>query len=213
MVFATSCTFAQKRDSTWSAVPSSAIKTSPYHLLNFYPTIQVSYEQRLFRRVTLQGEGGYVLDYGNDDESFEDRRGMKVKLEGRYSLRLSRGPRAYLLLVTGAIYEQGRLQRYAIVEECFDGDCSHSYVRRFPYGVEYSEHGVSLKAAVLWYVHLRFLVDLNAGLTLRNIDYDEPPLPEGAGRKVDWFSLNIPNEADRLIFSPNIGVRIGYRLK
>ena len=214
MFFASSCAFAQHRDSTWSAVPSSAIKVSPLHLFNFYPTIQVSFEQRLFPRVTLQGEGGYVLDYGDDEESFENKRGLKAKVEGRYYLgSLLDRERIYYLSLEPYM-NRVDFNRYAIVEECFDDGCSHPYVRRFPYQIEYRESGVSIKAGGLWYVGgPRFFVDLSAGLTLRIIDYDEPPLPPGAARRKDWFSLNIPNEADRLVMLPNAGLRIGYRLK
>jgi hypothetical protein len=213
IILATGCASAQTRDSIWSAVPSSAIKVSPFHLLNFYPTIQVSYEQRVFPRLTLQAEGGYVLDYGNDDESFENKRGLKVKLEGRYYLGFVVNRERIYYVALEPYMNRVNFNRYAIVEECFDGNCSHPYVRRFPYTIEYRESGVSAKAGALWYVQLRFFVDLSAGLTVRNIDYDEPPLPPRAGRKNEWFSLNIPNEADRLVLSPNLGLRIGYRFK
>ena len=205
---------AQERDSSWSAVPGSAIKASPLHLINFYPTIQVSYEQRILPRVTLQAEGGYVLDYGTDDESFENRRGFKARLEGRFYL----GPlvdRARIHYVSLEPYmNKVDFDRYAIVEECFDGDCSYPYVRRFPYTIEYREHGVSVKAGMVWYLYSNFFIDGNAGLTFRNIEYNKPELPPGAGHNDDsLLSLNIPNETSRLGFSPNLGVRIGYRFK
>jgi hypothetical protein len=213
MILASTCALAQVRDTTLSAVPGSAIKVSPLHLINFYPTVQVSYEQRIFPRFTLQAEGGYVMDYGNDEESFQNRRGMKLKLEGRYYLG-SVSTRANIHYVSMESYmNMVDFDRYGIVEECFDEGCNHPYVRRFPYKMEYMERGISLKAGVIWYVSSRFFVDGNGGLTLRNIDYHKPPLPARIGHKDDWSLIEIPNETDRLAVSPNMGVRIGYRFK
>lgn len=213
MILASTCALGQVRDTTVSAVPGSAIKVSPLHLINFYPTIEISFEQRIFPRLTLQAEGGYVLDYNDEEESFQNRRGMKLKLEGRFYLGRLRNEENIHYVSVESYMNRVDFDRYGIVEECFDEGCNHPYVRRFPYKMEYRERGISLKTGVIWYVSPRFFVDGNAGLTLRNIDYNKPPLPARVGHKDDWSLIKIPNETDRLAVSPNMGMRMGYRFR
>ena len=84
-VFICSFACAQEELSTAMLVPDKAIKVSPLHLLNFYPTIEVSYEQKVTGNVTAQVEAGYVIDYRSGwDREFLNKRGVKLKLEGRY---------------------------------------------------------------------------------------------------------------------------------
>src|SRR5687768_9130070 len=76
---------AQMPLSEESLVPDMAIKVSPLHLLNFYPTIDVAYEQRIRPRFTVQLGFGYVLDVAGDEyERYQNKNGFKLKLEGRH---------------------------------------------------------------------------------------------------------------------------------
>src|SRR5688500_12245551 len=133
-----------------AVVPHTAIKASPLHLLNFYPTVELSFEQRLLPRFTTQLEAGYVLNYGsNINRDFQDKRGVKLKLEGRYYFGpVSDAKKIYY----GAVEPYMNVinfDRSASEVECFDLECSHLYRRQYFDKIEYREHGVSLKIGLL----------------------------------------------------------------
>lgn len=206
---------AQPRHDSTSRVPFSVVKVSPYHLLNFYPTVELSYEQRIFPHITVQAEGGYVLDYGsNQDIKFQNKRGVKLKLEGRYYFDVT-AERATIFYSALEPYTNIiDFDRYGVVQECFDGACSHPYNREFDIEVNYRERGASVKIGALWFTGLGFLMDLSVGCTLRDIVYDQPPLPPGAviNDEPGFFRIR-PDEQDRQDLSPAVGIRIGYRLR
>ena len=58
---------------------------------------------------------------------------------------------------------------------------------------------------------MRLFLDLSAGLTLRHIRYDSRGAAPPAVERWDYFQ--IPNEANRVALGPNLGLRMGYRLK
>lgn len=194
-------------------IPIRALKVSPLHLLNFYPTIQLSVEQRIRPRFTLQAEAGYVLNYTNDDFSFQDKRGVKLKLEGRYYFGSASGRKRIYYSAIEPYANIINFDRDAEVTECFDLECNHLYTRRYDYRVTYREHGVSVKVGVLGYLGAHLFLDFSSGLTLRNICYDEPPLVRGFNEVDGGNIFQIPNEDDRIAISPNLGLRLGYRLR
>lgn len=214
LLFPCTLSLGQPRDSAGNGVPVHAIKVSPLHLLNFYPTIEVSYEKKIFRRFTLQAEGGYVLNYPDSaDELYQDKRGVKLKLEGRYYLgALTEREKIYYVAIEpyANVIDFDRL---GAVEECFDLECNHPYTRQISFKVKYREKGASLKAGMVWYVGSGFLLDVSAGFTLRDIIYEEPPLPDEVGYEREWALIRIPNEDDRVTAAPYLGFRFGYRLK
>lgn len=204
---------AQNGDSTLlRLIPRQAIKVSPLHLLNFYPTLEVSYEFRIARRMSLQLETGYVLTFPSEEnDTHRNKRGVKLKLEGRYFFPgVRRGEKIYY----GAIEPYMNVinfDRYEAIEECFDADCRNMYVRRYGYRMTYREQGVSLKVGMVWYLGSHFFVDYNAGLTLRIVDYDRPPLLPESPDRFGIFTIYIPDETDRTAIGPNMGLRFGYR--
>jgi hypothetical protein len=202
------------RDSLTMAmlVPQQAIKFSPMHLVNFYPTIEFSFEQKVATRTTLQIEAGYVLDYNNDwNEEFLDKRGVKGKLEGRYYF-FGRTDKRKIYYLAGEVYGNFiNFDRVSSREECFDVNCEHAFIRTVAYKMEYREHGFSFKIGLIKYVG-KFFFDFNSGWTIRDIEYREPVNFSG-GFTEDWTLWEIPNEDDRVTFSPNVGIRFGYRLR
>jgi hypothetical protein len=210
-VLANTACFGQARDSAdnkWLA-PSQVIKFSPLHLMNFYPTIELSYEHRLADRFTLQGEFGYVLDYENDtNKEFQDKRGFKAKIEPRYYLGYSE---KHMSFYTSAELYLNRINfdRETYVNGCIDQWCDFAFVQRTDYEMKYREHGVSLKLG--WIIHIhRFLIDLNSGWTVRVIEYSGQQ--ENFDDMIEFFDFG-PDETDRTQLSPNLGIRFGYRLE
>lgn len=193
-------------------VPHTAIKVSPLHLLNFYPTIEWSFEQRILPRFTTQVEAGYVLDYKtNTDRDFQDKRGVKLKLEGRYYFGSVSDRKKIYYAAAEPYMNVINFDRSSSAEECFDLECNHRYRRQYFEKVEYREHGVSLKIGLLRYVGAHTFFDLNSGFTIRNVHYREPARPRSFNEIEERNFLQIPNENDRIGFSPNLGLRFGYR--
>jgi hypothetical protein len=78
--------------------------------------------------------------------------------------------------------------------------------------VKYREHGVTVKAGVIRYLGANFFLDVNSGITWRNIHYYKPLFTREFNDEA-FFFLNIPNEENRTGFSPSLCARLGYRLK
>src|SRR5687767_14554290 len=84
LVSACCCAQDQDTDPTENLVPDMAIKFSPIHLINFYPTVQLAFEKKIRKKLTAQIDLGYILQNnklrGND---FGNMRGYKTKAEAR----------------------------------------------------------------------------------------------------------------------------------
>ena len=197
-----------------SLVPERAIKFSPFHLINFYPTIEISYEMRIRPLFTLQAEGGYVLNYRyNTDEEFQNKRGIKGKLEARNYLSGPPDRRKQFYLAAEVYLNAINFGRQDGEEECFDLECNHRFHRRYNYKMKYREEGFSFKVGFIRYWGPALFLDINSGVTLRNVRYKEPISLRPRGGDVFFAGPDIPNEEDRVTVSPNLGIRLGYRLK
>lgn len=196
-------------------VPSSVLKFSPLHLINFYPTLEFSYEFRLKGRVTMQAEGGWIVNYASAEQTdFLNKRGFKAKLEERFYLFYFDRHPGNMYLAAETYYNHVNFDREETVNDCFDNNCQSQFTRRVRYLMQYREYGESIKWGWVKYWS-RFVLDLNAGWTLRVIKYERAnPLP---GVPVDDFNdtwgFDIPNERDRTTIGPNLGIRVGYRFK
>lgn len=194
-------------------VPRHALKISPFHLFGFYPTLQLAYEVKIGSRATIQLEGGYVLNYQiNQDTQYQDKRGAKGKLELHYySLPSQRAKLIYY--VAGEFYYNAvNFDRLTTQQECFDIECNHTFTRQFTYKVMYREPGVGLKVGFIKYFD-DFFMDINSGWAIRFISYtDTFQGNDFINDNVSWF-FAIPNEEDRTILSPIVGIRLGYRLR
>jgi len=187
------------------------IKWSPFHVLNFYPTLQFAYELQWHPRFSLQGDIGYMLNLDNSDVQFIDKRGVKLKTEVRYYLEDN--SRALLHYFSAEPYQHIiNFDRRETKTECFDIECMIFYSKQYFYKVRYRESGFSLKYGIMR-ERRRIVFDINYGLTLRFVNYKKPDIPTGFNEfdNVSWFS--IPNERKRVTVGPALGLRIGYRIK
>lgn len=211
-LFFTSSVFAQDSILYSSLIPHHALKISPFHLFSFYPTIQLAYEIKVVERFSVQLESGYVLDYKmKEDPAYQDKRGVKAKLELHYYMLPSE--RANLIYYGAAeIYWNAvNFDRLTSQQECFDIDCNHIFTRQYTYKTMYREPGIGLKIGFVKYFS-DFFMDINSGWGVRFIDYTDPSVPAGLlDNGNDWRM--IPNEADRITLSPIVGIRFGYRLR
>jgi hypothetical protein len=213
LIFVTTVLYAQEELTVDMLVPDKAIKVSPLHLINFYPTFQVAYEQKILDRITAQLDVGVVVRYNtNQNAEFKDKRGIKGKLEARYYF-WGRTDKRKLYYVSAEGYMNViDFDRQDTRTECYDVECTNLFRRTYDYKVEYREQGFSVKAGMLKYFSRRIMFDINSGFTLRFVNYRKPNLiPEF--NEDTMFFLDIPNERKRVAFSPNLGVRFGYRLK
>ncbi|HEY0744331.1 MAG TPA: hypothetical protein VGD40_22845 [Chryseosolibacter sp.] len=192
-------------------VPQQAVKLSPLHLINFYPTIQMSFEQKVASHVTMQVEGGYVLNYNNDlDGDYFNKRGGKAKLEGRYYF-FGRTDKQKMYYVAGEVYYNFvNFNRNATQRECFDIECEHEFIRTITGKMAYREKGFTIKAGLFKYFG-KFFFDLSSGWTIRAVNYQE--LTNVLPADEEWQIWEIPNEEDRVVPGPYVGGRLGYRIR
>lgn len=191
--------------------PQHALKFSPLHLWGFYPTLQFAYEVSLTQRLGFQVDAGYVLNaYSNTNSDFQDKRGTKLKVEGRYYFEsLPNSPDGFYVSIEPYL-NLVNFDRTGSVNECFDGTCQNMFVRYFTSKVKYRENGVSCKVGYLIFFDENILLDINAGWSLRNIRYYGN---EGTtSDMIEFFSFE-PNEEDRVVLTPTLGIRVGYRFR
>ena len=196
-------------------VPDKAIKVSPLHLLNFYPTIEISYEQKLWPDITAQIEVGWVVPIRNyEDDDFLNKRGVKLKLEGRYYFWGRTDRRKVYYVAVEPYMNVINFDRQQNRTECFDMECNSLFIRSTLEKMEYREQGVSVKGGVIRYWFKNIFVDVNSGFTFRRIRYSDVAEEPGDGVFFeDGSFFDIPNEQDRIAIAPQLCARIAYRLK
>lgn len=192
--------------------PKHAFKISPVHLWGFYPTLQLAYEIGVSERVGLQFDAGYVVNYGRAvDSDYLNKRGTKLKMELRYYFESLPNSADGFYMSIEPYYSHIKFDRAGSSTECFDPLCQNLFTRYFNYEVTYREKGVSIKGGYVIFFDQHILLDINIGWSLRDIRYDEPP------NTIDTFQNNFfffgPNEEDRVILSPLVGIRVGYRFQ
>jgi hypothetical protein len=175
-------------------------------LVNFYPTVQLAYELRIGREWSLQFDGGVVIDNGNEDENFQDKRGYKLKLE----------PRRYFAFVKGglALYSSIELylnnvdfDRSSDEVQCFDPECKSRYRRTYFYTMNYREYGTAFKIGMVKHFG-SFLFDVSSGFGVRLIDYSAPKYVDFTKIAAKWYEA--PIIRDRTALTPIINFRLGY---
>ncbi len=208
--------FSYGQDSL-SRVPRQALKFSPLNLVGTFPTLDFSFEQRIYRQVTAQVGYGYVLNYSSfdDDNEITDRRGHKIRAEVRYYIT----QRTRVLPYTSAEYVRNYIRYDHMIESrgCFDPICSFTYQKRSDYPVKLNEEGVNIKFGFVTYIKHRVMIDINAGLRYRHLNYNESDLPLPSDRfdedEFDGFFPEPYTEEDRELLRLVIGVRFGYRFR
>lgn len=207
-IFLISSTILRAQDEDkFPLVPINAIKFSPLHLLNFYPTLELSYERHVLKNFTLQLEAGYVLNYRTFSPAYQNKRGVKLKLEPRYYFYQT--TRRVLYYVAFEFYQNIiNFDRETTELECFDVDCTNQFNRTYNYTVHYREYGGTFKVGFTLNLN-KIILDFNGGLSIRSISYDDP-FNTRRSRWTDAWTVG-PIEAKRVVPGPNLGIRLGYR--
>jgi len=188
----------------------SIIKVSPFHLVNFYPSVQLAYELQFPKNYSLQLDAGYVFDLEETSDMYKNKRGVKLKTELRYYIETKK--RARLLYVSFEPYANLiNFDRNEFKTECFDVECTVLFRREYNYLVRYRETGASFKLGIQMQ-RKRFLFDFNHGLMVRNINYKKPFIPAGIDDNIIRIWNIFPNEEKRIVLGPVVGIRAGYLL-
>ncbi len=192
--------------------PKHAVKWSPMHLWGFYPSMQLAYEVGISERIGIQVDAGYVLNFGgNLDEDYQNKRGVKLKTELRYYFEsLPKSSDGFYMSVE-PYWNQVKFDRSLTSEECFDPACQTRFLRYNTFGVRYKELGLSTKGGYLIFFDSNILMDVTVGWSLRSIDYQYPEGMENT--LMNTLNFFEPNEEDRIVLSPTIGLRVGYRFR
>lgn len=192
--------------------PRHALKISPLHLLGFYPTLQVAYEVGISDRIGFQIDAGLVVNYrGGTSTDYQNKRGTKLKAELRYYFEsLPQSPDGFYVSVEPYL-NRVNFDRSGTTTECFDPLCQSLYTRHFSFGVKYREYGVSAKGGYVIFFDQHVLLDVTIGWSLRDIQYDQPS--NTAEMVQNNFLFFGPNEEDRVVLSPLVGIRLGYRFR
>lgn len=196
--------------------PVMAVKWSSLHLIYFYPSLQVAFEHKVAKNITLQYDLGLVFNPpDNLNESYRKRRGFRGIAELRYYLP---SPPKVPFYAAGEFYSS-RInfdRSYTLGFDCLDGECL--YFRYDTYKVRNKQQGIGLKYGILlfpgWNKHRSFFFDFNAGVAFRSIRYHEVGKPRESnitffGNEKNAISFS-PDEDDRREFRPILGIRLGY---
>lgn len=211
--------FAQDSTRFDKLIPRHALKFAPLTLANFYPTIELSYELKVARRITAQVGYGYALARIDKsfDPKFQDKRGYKVKFEIRYYVLPSTRYNLSYYVSPGVYYNNIRFDRETSQQECYDLSCTNTFTRYYNYVVKYQERGFTLKFGFVKHFSKSIFMDVNGGWSFRFIDYDKPAIPPGINNFFGDDNIllfeNIPKEEDWFTLTPIIGFRVGYRFK
>jgi hypothetical protein len=191
--------------------PAHAIKWSPIHLLGFYPTVQLAYEASVGKKLSVQGDVGYVINYeGGTNTEYMNKRGVKLKAELRYYFESLPGSSDGFYASIEPYATLINFDRSITISECFDPNCQNMYLKNYTYKVEYRETGFSGKGGYVIYFDNDILLDISIGWSWRVVNYDQP---DNIRPTTSGFNFFGPNEQDRIAISPLVGVRVGYRLK
>lgn len=193
-------------------LPKHAIKIGPLHPLNFYPTLQIGYEYRLLPNLTSQIGLGYAIPYHDIRMDFQNKRGVKLRLESRYYIPATVDSRNAHYLSAQFYSNIINFDRETQRIECFDLDCTIQYSKWYEYKVKYREQGLALQYGIHWYKR-RVTFDLSIGVSLRHINYKEPTLPRGLNEIDEWAWFKIPNEENRTVIGPAGAFWIGYKIQ
>ncbi|GCC49997.1 hypothetical protein SanaruYs_02120 [Chryseotalea sanaruensis] len=191
--------------------PDHAIKWSPLHLWGFYPSLQFAYEKSLGKKLAVQADVGYVVNYGGGSNTeYMNKRGVKLKAELRYYFESLSSRDGFYMSIEPYITSIN-FDRSVTLTECFDPDCQNSFLRNYAYKVEYREMGISGKGGYMIYFDRRIFLDVSLGWSWRSVDYDQPStVPVSTTGGFNFFG---PNEEDRIVLSPLFGARLGYRFR
>lgn len=197
--------------------PRLALKWSPLHHIYFYPSFQVALEHRFLKKMTLQYDLGFIIDYpGSDSEDYIDKRGFRGIAELRYYIP---SPPKIPFYIAGEFYysriafDRSQVMGY----DCNSGNCD--YFEYVTYKVEHHHQGVGIKWGLLlfpgWNRNRSMFFDINAGMAIRSISYKDIDKPIAPGREFfdnDASTIFSPDEDDRIMPRVILGIRLGYKI-
>lgn len=198
-----------------NAIPVHAVKFSPWHLLNFYPTLQVAYEFRVLKNWTLQLDGGVVVNNAEtfaENKDITNKKGYKFKFEPRCYFDWGRQRRTAFYGATELYFNNVSFDHDYEQTECFDESCRDKYTRRYNYRGNYQEGGVAFKMGMLVYLFRNFMIDYSVGLGVRSINYTFPSYIHYEPEKF-FDEFRVPRLEDRVVATPIVNFRIGYRIR
>lgn len=196
--------------------PGLAVKWSLLHLFYFYPSVQFSLEQRLFRNFSIQYEGGWVIRSYQNPSDYEDKRGFRGAIELRYYIPSP--DKVPFYIAAEYYYHNIRFDRTETVGyNCTTGMCD--YYQSVTYPVNTEEMGPAFKFGMLmfpgWTHNRKFFFDINSGFAFRNIEYSYNARPSGVGTEYfddspDWRIFKPKEELTKRVRFV-LGVRFGFR--
>ncbi|MEQ8424663.1 MAG: hypothetical protein RIA63_08120 [Cyclobacteriaceae bacterium] len=188
-------------------------KYSPFHAINFYPSIQLAFEYRVHTTSSVQLDFGYVY-YNDNPNDFNNKNGLKVKLEYRYYLKKEEENNNHPYVSIEPYLNAVNFYREETEVECSDTDCQMQSLRSYRYLVQYREQGLSVKSGSVVSRWKNFVFDVNCGFTVRFVSYKPKTIEDlNTPRKILNGLFDFPNERNRIGFSPVIGLRIGCIIK
>lgn len=209
--------FAQDSIRFDKLIPRTALKFAPATLLNFYPTLEFSFEQKIVKRFSVQIGYGHVIKIDKSfDSEYQNKKGYKTNLEIHYYLMPSRKYNLVYYIASGGYINAVDFYRETSQQECYDLSCNHTFTRYYNYTVNYREHGFTLKFGFVKHFPKSIFIDVNGGWSFRYIDYDQPLIPPGMNNFVmdeSFLFGNIPIEDDWFTLTPLVGFRVGYRFR
>lgn len=216
LLFISAAAVAQDSDRYDQAVPHQAIKFSPGHLLiNYHPTVEFAYEQRIAHRWTIQGEYGQIVNLQGtyrenriEDAWDSDRKGFKAKLEARYYVYATHRARFVWYSAGELYYNNINYKKQMITYEYYDDAKDALYEKNYRQRVYHEEKGLSGKFGFLWNMG-PVLLDVNGGLCYRFIHYSKI-LPAFDLDDDSFFEFS-NDETSRDEAGLVLGVRVGYR--
>jgi hypothetical protein len=151
-----------------------------------------------------------VVDNGNEDEDFQDKRGYKLKIEPRHYFYFSRRGGLALYKTLELYMNNVDFDRSSDEALCFDPECRNRYRRTFFYTINYREYGTALKVGMV--KHFRsFLFDVSSGFGVRFIDYSAPHYVDFTKLAQSWYEA--PIIQDRTALTPIVNFRLGYSFR
>jgi hypothetical protein len=185
------------------------VKISPFHVFDFYPSLQIAYERRLTKKFSLQTDIGFVAENSRYNLLYQNIRGVKLNLEGRFYL--SHGSYFGMEAYTTAV----DFRRQASITGCFDLACQMQYTQTYNYNVKYRESGFSWKFGHILGLFDRdhIIMDVSYGFDLRFINYIKPIDDTNNNTAIAFRPIFSKDEDKRREFSPAVGIRLGYRFR
>lgn len=201
-------------------IPAFAVKWSPFHLIYFYPSLQLAIEHKVWRNTTMQYDVGWILNYreNNNDERYANKHGYRLIAELRHYLPFT--PSVPFYIAAEGYYHNIQFDRNDVIGYDYDDSQGlYNYYQYVHYKVRTKQSGGGLKIGMLlypaWNKNKSFFIDVNGGLAVRNITYKSEDLPTGNFVVFEDEHDNIfaPSEKNHVELRPVLGMRIGYKFR